>query len=78
MRRGTSYRARTRFADLEDGGRIYEAGERFPRPGLKVSEKRIKALLGSENLAGKSLIEAVGEDEPVERAQKGERRHDDG
>ena len=53
------YKAMTRFADLNDGNRIYEAGDIYPRPGLVVSEERLAELAGSDNRAGKPLIKAV-------------------
>lgn len=60
------YRAITRFADLQDGMRRYEAGDDFPRPGLAVSAARLAELAGSDNRAGYPLIEAVpGEDAPA-------------
>lgn len=63
------YIALTRFADLQDGNRIYEAGEIFPRLGFVVSDERLAELAGSDNRAGKPLIEAVEAPQmPVERA----------
>ena len=53
------YIAKLRFADLQDGNRIYEAGEQYPRPGLEVSQKRIAELAGSNNRMGYAVIEAV-------------------
>lgn len=58
-----TYKVLIRFADLQDGGRIYEAGERFPRLGLHVSEERLAELAGSDNRTGHPLIAA----EPVKR-----------
>lgn len=55
------YRALMRFADLMDGGRIYEAGEQYPRPGLDVKEERIAELAGSDNRAGYPMIARVVE-----------------
>lgn len=46
----------TRFADLTDGKRIYEAGDVFPRPGLNVTPERLCELAGSDNRMGKPLI----------------------
>lgn len=46
----------TRFADLTDGKRIYEAGDVFPRPGLDVTPERLCELAGSDNRMGKPLI----------------------
>ena len=53
------YKALTRFADLNDGNRIYEAGETYPRPGLDVTPERIAELAGRDNRMGYPLIEAV-------------------
>ena len=53
------YKALTRFADLNDGNRIYEAGDIYPRPGFVVSDERLAELAGSDNRAGKPLIKAV-------------------
>ena len=53
------FKALVRFADLQDGNRIYEAGDTFPRLGLEVSPERIAELAGSDNRMGYPLIEAV-------------------
>ena len=54
----------TRFADLQDGNRIYEAGDNYPRPGFDVSPERLAELAGSDNRIGKPLI--VDVDAPCE------------
>lgn len=64
-----SYVVLTRFAYLQDGNRIYEAGEEYPRPGLVVTEKRVAELAGSDNLAGKPLIKAVGQPNNADGAE---------
>ena len=51
-----SYIALTRFADLQDGNRIYEAGDTYPRPGFDVSPERLAELAGSDNRMGEPLI----------------------
>lgn len=51
-----SYVVLTRFADLQDGNRIYEAGDNYPRPGFDVSDERLAELAGSDNRIGKPLI----------------------
>lgn len=61
------YIAAVRFADLEDGRRIYEPGEAFPRLGLSVTAERLMKLAGSDNRAGQPLIRAV--DEPQEESK---------
>ena len=56
-----SYIVLMRFADLQDGNRIYEAGENYPRPGFVVSDERLAELAGSDNRAGRPLIVYVDE-----------------
>ena len=83
-----TYKALTRFADLNDGNRIYEAGETYPRLGLDVTPERIAELAGSDNRMGYPLIAAdvqktpketrkpeewVVIDEPPKNAQRGRR-----
>ncbi len=46
-----------KFADLEDGGRVYQAGENYPRAGLKPSDKRVEYLAGTGNKIGVPVIE---------------------
>ena len=53
------YRAVMRFADLNDGKHLYEAGDIFPREGLTVTAKRLAELSSGNNRAGLPLIEAV-------------------
>ena len=53
------YVAACKFRDLKDKGRIYEAGETYPRRGLKKDEARIAELAGTDNKAGKPLIKAA-------------------
>lgn len=60
-----TYKVLTRFADLQDGKRIYEAGETFPRLGLHVSEERLAELAGSDNRIGHPLIAAEPEKRPL-------------
>lgn len=62
----------TRFADLRDGNRIYEAGDTYPRPGFDVSPDRLAELAGSDNRVGKPLIvdvDAPCDECTVERAE---------
>lgn len=60
-----SYRVIYAFADLTDSKYKYEAGDKFPRRGLEVSEERILELSGRKNRAGRPLIEEVKE--PVKK-----------
>lgn len=79
------YIARITFADLQDGRRLYHEGEKFPRDGLTVSEKRLAQLSGSDNLMGYPLIvktvdaeekvseEKVSEEKPVVIRKRGKK-----
>lgn len=60
------------FADLHDKKYKYEAGDEFPRQGLKVSEDRIKELMGNKNKIKKPLIEEISEEveKPPEKPKK--------
>lgn len=67
-----SYIVIERFADLQDGNRIYGVGDDYPRPGLDVTPERLAELAGSDNRTGRPLI--VDVDAPcdkcaVERAE---------
>lgn len=69
-----SYIVLTRFADLQDGNRVYEAGDTFPRLGHTVSPERIAELAGSDNRIGIPLIEATHDD--TERAAEAPEKAD--
>ncbi len=49
------------FTDLQDNNYPYNAGDIFPRSGMKVSAERLAELSGSENKQGVPLIKAVEE-----------------
>ena len=51
-----SYIVLMRFADLQDGNRVYEAGDTYPRLGFNVSPERLAELAGSDNRMGEPLI----------------------
>lgn len=68
-----TYKALTRFADLKDGNRIYEAGDTYPRLGLNVTPERIAELAGSDNRMGYPLIAA-----DVQKTPKETRKPEDG
>lgn len=59
-----------RFADIEDGKHIYEAGDTFPRPGLNVTKERIAYLAGSDNRMGYPLIRPETPVEPPKELPK--------
>ena len=50
------------FADLKDGGHIYNPGDVYPRRDVEVSAERIEELSGSENKRGEPLIELIPEE----------------
>ena len=60
-----SYIVLMRFADLQDGNRVYEAGDTYPRPGFDVSPERLAELAGSDNRIGEPLI--VDVDAPCDK-----------
>lgn len=64
-----SYIVLMRFADLQDGNRVYEAGDTYPRPGFDVSPERLSELEGSDNRMGEPLI--VDVDAPCEACAVG-------
>lgn len=53
------YKALTSFTDLQDANYRYQAGDIFPRKGLKVSEGRIKELLTDQNRRHQPMIEEI-------------------
>lgn len=57
------YKAIERFKDLKDDNFVYEAGDKFPRKGKRVSKARIAELAGSDNKRGRPVIEEVEEEE---------------
>lgn len=50
------YKVIKAFTDLHDNDYPYRVGDMFPRLGIKVSEKRLKELSGSDNKQGTPLI----------------------
>lgn len=56
------YEVIIKFKDLEDGGKIYNIGDRYPKPAnKKVAEDRLEVLLSSNNKLNKPVIKVVGE-----------------
>lgn len=56
------YKVLVDFMDLQDGRHVYNAGDTFPRDGVKPSKSRINELLGKSNKIGRQLIEEIKED----------------
>jgi hypothetical protein len=53
------YRVVKYFLDLQDNNYPYNAGDKFPRSGLKVTKERLAELAGSDNKQGVPLIQLV-------------------
>lgn len=64
------YKVTKYFTDLQDNNHPYEAGDTFPRGGLKVSPERIAGLLGNENGQGEPVIAEAEETVKTEAAPK--------
>lgn len=50
------FRVVVAFADMQDGGYIYNVGDGFPRAGVTVSEERLEELASDRNRRGVALI----------------------
>ena len=59
-----------KFADLEDGGHVYQIGDVYPRVGLKPSDKRIEYLASTGNKLGIPVIEAPAPKEKTNKKEK--------
>ena len=49
------------FCDMQDGGRSYEVGDKFPRAGYNASQARLDTLATDRNALGRPLIKAIEE-----------------
>ena len=49
------------FCDMQDNGRSYEIGEKYPRSGFIPSQARLDNLATGRNALGRPLIKAVEE-----------------
>lgn len=71
------YRVVRYFEDLQDNSYAYNAGDKFPRDGMSVSQDRIDELASANNKQGTVLIR-LEEDAPVvEDSQQNEIVPDD-
>jgi hypothetical protein len=61
------YTVREDFVDIHDDSYFYRAGDKFPRPGVFVSDERIAELSSDRNRVGRMLIEAA--ERPIEAIQ---------
>lgn len=62
------------FADMQDGGYVYRAGDSYPRSGKKADSARLADLMSTSNRLGQPLIAEVTdkpqeEPEPVRSAE---------
>ena len=64
------YKALTAFTDLQDNNYKYQAGDTFPRKGIKVSDERIAELLSDNNRRHKPVIEEIVKEEPEKEDAK--------
>lgn len=54
------YEAIEDFSDLEDGGKVYFAGDRYPKPANKIiPEERLQVLLSKNNKKKRPVIKEV-------------------
>jgi len=53
---GAKYKVLVDFSDLEDGGKVYAAGDSYPRDGYVPTRERIAILKGDGNALGKPII----------------------
>lgn len=65
------YRVVRRFTDLQDGGRPYEVGSRYPRTGVKVTKERLEELSSDRNRRGVALIINETPEKASPEAEKG-------
>lgn len=67
----------TDFTDRIDK-HIYRAGDKYPRPGVDVSEERVAELTSTKNMRGEVLIKAVNAPKSAEiRPDEGETKKAD-
>lgn len=70
------YKAIELFTDLQDNGYKYQAGDVYPRQGLKPTKKRINELLSDSNRRGRPVIEEIEEEKKTEPKKKGGKKSD--
>lgn len=58
------YKVIKTFTDLQDNDFRYDAGDIFPRKGLKVSDERLEELSTTKNRRHIPLIEKIEEEKP--------------
>ena len=72
------YKAIKGFRDLQDNNYLYQAGDMFPRDGIKVSAKRIEELSTSSNRRGEPMIVEIKaeakEEKPAAKKSSGRKK----
>ena len=79
------YKVLVNFADLQDNNYRYQAGDEFPRKGMKVSAARLDELLTDKNRRRKPMIvevkeevaKPVPEEKPKAQPKKGGKKKTD-
>ena len=67
MAKKVKYVAIEDFKDLQDGNKVYAVGDTYPNPAnKKISDDRIKQLLGKNNRQGRAVIKEVAESKETE------------
>ena len=61
------YTVKEDFVDIHDDSHFYRAGDKYPRPGVSVSDARIAELSTTSNRVGRMLIEAI--EQPIKAVQ---------
>ena len=56
------YKVIKAFTDLQDNNYPYNAGDKFPRKGVRISEGRLEELATDKNRRKEPLIEKVAEE----------------
>jgi len=62
-----AYKVVNSFFDKEDGNRLYEVGQSYPRTGVKPSKERIELLSSNKNDEKKVFIKEVGKKRAIEK-----------
>lgn len=73
-----SYKAKSFFRDMQDGGYAYNVGDEYPRKGYKPTDERIAELSGNGNKRGVAVIEKIAvepiNEEPIVAPKRGRKK----
>ncbi|WP_419955934.1 hypothetical protein ACN6MT_11335 [Neobacillus niacini] len=67
-----AYKVVNSFFDKEDGNRLYEVGQSYPRTGVKPSKERIELLSNDENKEKTIFIKEVSGKKRANEKKSGE------